>query len=114
MLQGKRINVRGGRCVDEAGTLSGSALDMASAVRNAVVMLGIELAEAVRMASTYPAQFLGLGHELGRIAPGYRANFVLADDQLNVIDTWIDGMSAESAGVTPSALPIGAPFLHAR
>jgi N-acetylglucosamine-6-phosphate deacetylase len=97
-LQGKRITVRDGRCVDESGTLSGSALDMASAVRNAVAMLGIELAEAVRMASTYPAQFLGLGHELGRIAPGLRANMVLADDALNVLDTWIDGRSATVAG----------------
>ena len=96
MLQGKKIIVHDGRCVDEQGTLSGSALDMASAVRNAVAMLGIELVEAVRMASTYPAEFLGLGHELGRIAPGYRANLVLADDQLNVQDTWIDGRREES------------------
>ena len=93
MLQGKRIIVRDGKCVDEQGTLSGSALDMATAVRNAVAMLGLELAEAVRMASTYPAQFLGLGNELGRIASGYRANLVLADEKLNVLDTWIDGKS---------------------
>jgi N-acetylglucosamine-6-phosphate deacetylase len=45
------------------------------------------------MASQYPAQFLGLDHELGRIAPGYRASLVLADDQLRVLDTWIDGRS---------------------
>ena len=47
------------------------------------------------MASPYPAQFLGLEHELGRIAPGYRANLVLADDGLNVMDTWIDGRTPE-------------------
>lgn len=93
-LQGKKIIVRDGKCVDEHGTLSGSALDMASAVRNAVTMLRIDIAEAARMASTYPAEFLGLGDELGRIAPGYRANFVLADDALNVHDTWIDGLCA--------------------
>ena len=93
LLQGKKILVRDGKCVDENGTLSGSALDMASAVRNAIAMLGVDLAEAARMASTYPAQFLGLGHELGRIAPGYRANLVLVDDQLSVHETWIDGQS---------------------
>lgn len=93
LLQGKKITVRDGKCVDEQGTLSGSALDMASAVRNAVALLGIEIPQAARMASTYPAQFLGLGHELGRIAPGYRANLVQADDQLNVRETWIDGLS---------------------
>jgi N-acetylglucosamine-6-phosphate deacetylase len=43
------------------------------------------------MASQYPAEFLGLGGELGRIAPGYRASLVLADASLQVIDTWIDG-----------------------
>ena len=43
------------------------------------------------MASRYPAEFLGLGRELGRIAPGYRANLVLADERLDVMETWIDG-----------------------
>jgi N-acetylglucosamine-6-phosphate deacetylase len=96
-LQGRHIDVRDGRCVDEQGTLSGSALDMASAVRNAVSMLGLPVESAVRMASTWPAEFLGLGDQLGRIAPGYRANLVLADAELNVLDTWIDGVRASSA-----------------
>ena len=87
-----------GRCVDEQGTLSGSALDMASAVRNAVSMLGLPVESAVRMSSTYPAEFLGLGDQLGRIAPGYRANLVLADAELNVLDTWIDGRIGSATG----------------
>ena len=111
LLQGKKILVRDGKCVDENGTLSGSALDMASAVCNAIAMLGIDLAEAVRMASTYPAQFLGLGHELGRIAPGYRANLVLADDQLNVLDTWIDGQSVASGDPIALAPALGSALL---
>jgi N-acetylglucosamine-6-phosphate deacetylase len=73
---------------------------MASCVRNAVSMLGLPLPEAVRMASLYPAEFLGLADDVGRIAAGYRANFVLADDQVRVLDTWIDGRSEQedSAG----------------
>ena len=47
------------------------------------------------MASEYPAEFLGLGSELGRIAPGYRANLVLMDDELNVQKTWIDGLPSD-------------------
>ena len=97
VLQGRRISVRGQACYDEDGRLAGSNIDMASCVRNTVAMLGVPLAEAVRMASEWPAQFLGLGKEYGRIAPGYRANLVLADDELNVLDTWIDGR-AQSAG----------------
>ena len=91
MLQGRHIEVREGRCIDANGTLSGSDLDMATAVRNAVAMLGLALEDAVRMASTWPAEFLGLGHELGWIAPGYRANLVLADASMHILQTWIDG-----------------------
>jgi len=98
-LQGRRILVSGDVCVDEEGRLAGSNIDMASCVRNAVRMLGVPLAEAARMASQWPAEFLGLGKELGRIAPGFRASLVAADDELKVLDTWIDGRStADGAG----------------
>jgi N-acetylglucosamine-6-phosphate deacetylase len=90
-LQGREIVVEDGVCVAPDGTLAGSDLDMASAVRNAVAMLDLDLAEASRMASRYPAEFLGLGGELGRIAEGYRANLVLVDDDLRVVESWIDG-----------------------
>jgi N-acetylglucosamine-6-phosphate deacetylase len=92
-LQGRRILVSGNACVDEDGRLAGSNTDMASCVRNAIHLLGLPLPEAVRMASQWPAEFLGLGAELGRIAPGYRANLVAADDELAVLETWIDGSS---------------------
>jgi N-acetylglucosamine-6-phosphate deacetylase len=94
VLQGKTIRVVDGVCRDEQGTLAGTALDMMAAVRNAVSMLGVDLAEALRMASEYPADFLGLGHELGRIAPGHRAHLALIDEALQVRRTWIDGMGS--------------------
>jgi N-acetylglucosamine-6-phosphate deacetylase len=92
-LQGRRITVRGHACYDEDGRLAGSNIDMASCVRNAVTLLGVPLEEAVRMASEVPAQFLGLT-DCGRIAAGCRANLVLADDDLNVLETWIDGCAS--------------------
>ena len=91
MLQGRRIMVRDGRVVDEQGILTGSALDMASAVRNAMGMLGVDLAAAVRMASAHPAAFLRLEGEIGSIAPGSRANLVHAGEDMRVLRTWIDG-----------------------
>jgi N-acetylglucosamine-6-phosphate deacetylase len=94
VLQGRTIQVVDGICRDENGTLAGTALDMAAAVRNAVSLLGLDIVEAARMASEYPAEFLGLGHELGRIAPGYRANLVLMDDALKVQKTWIEGVAS--------------------
>ena len=95
VLQGKTIRVKSGICVDEHGTLAGSDLDMASAVRNAMQLLHLDLAEASRMASRNPAEFLGLGDVVGRILPGYRADFVQVDDDLNVLATWIAGRSLE-------------------
>lgn len=98
MLQGRRILVRDGKCLDESGTLAGTNIGMAETIANATRLLGVDLAQAVRMASLYPATFLGLDHELGRIAPGYRASLVVADDELNIIETWIDGQ-AGGAGI---------------
>ncbi len=93
-IQGRPIRVVNGVCVDENGTLAGSDLDMASAVRNAVQLTGLELADAAAMASTNPAAFLGLGDELGTIAPGYRANLTLLDRELKATRTWINGRDA--------------------
>jgi N-acetylglucosamine-6-phosphate deacetylase len=92
MLNGERISAAGGKCVNAQGTLAGSDLDMASAVRNSVATLGLDLARAAMMASSNPAAFLGLDHEFDRIAPGYRANLVLLDEQLQVMESWIDGV----------------------
>ncbi len=90
-LQGRTIRVVGDYCVDEHGTLAGTALDMSRAVRNAVSLLGLPLEEAIRMASDYPARFLRLGATHGRIEPGLRADFAVTDDDGNVHDTWIGG-----------------------
>jgi N-acetylglucosamine-6-phosphate deacetylase len=90
-LQGQTIQVVDGVCRDKNGTLAGTALDMAGAVRNAISMLGLKLAEAIRMASEYPAEYLGVAADLGRIAPGYRANLALLDNTLHVRRSWIEG-----------------------
>jgi N-acetylglucosamine-6-phosphate deacetylase len=91
-IQGKTIRVRDGRLIDEDGTLAGANLTMAGAVVNAVQLLGIDPAGAVRMASTHPAAFLGFERELGRIEAGFRASLVVVDDRFEVLETWIDGV----------------------
>jgi N-acetylglucosamine-6-phosphate deacetylase len=93
-LAGRAITRAGGRLTAADGTLAGSDLDMASAVRHATGRLGVSLDDALRMASHYPAAFLGLERERGRIAPGMRADLVLLDAALAVIATWIDGREA--------------------
>ncbi|MCD0247344.1 N-acetylglucosamine-6-phosphate deacetylase [Xanthomonas melonis] len=90
-LYGETITAVDGVVRNADGALAGSALDMATAVRNSVRWLGVDLAEAARMASTYPAQCIGLGERLGRIAPGYQADLVLVDDDVQVLNTWVAG-----------------------
>lgn len=90
-IQGRTITVSGDKIVDEEGRLAGAHLDMAGAVRNTVNLLGVSLAGALRMASTYPAEFLKLGDQVGRIAPGQRADLVLLDERLGVLKSWIKG-----------------------
>jgi N-acetylglucosamine-6-phosphate deacetylase len=91
-LYGNEIIVRDGRCARSDGTLAGAALDMACAVRNCVRLLDVPLPAALRFASTEPARFLGLGKELGRLAPGYRADLVAFDpDHIGIVETWVAG-----------------------
>jgi N-acetylglucosamine-6-phosphate deacetylase len=96
-LLGRTVRRANGKLTTADGTLAGSDLDMASAVRNAVRHLGVKLEDALRMASLSPASFLKLDGELGRIAPGYRASLVLLGDALNAVETWIDGVSQSSS-----------------
>lgn len=103
-LQGEQISVRDGRCVTRDGVLAGSSLDMASAVKNCVRLLGLPLERALRFASTEPADFLGVGHFLGRLATGYRADIVaLNPSDLSVVATWVAGKRSDDCSRSPGA-----------
>ena len=91
-LYGSEIRITGGRCSRSDGALAGSALDMAAAVRNCVHMLQVPLDDALRFASRNPAEFMGLGHLLGGLRPGYRADVVALDvGAFDVLETWVAG-----------------------
>jgi N-acetylglucosamine-6-phosphate deacetylase len=70
------------RYVMPDGTLSGSALSMLQAVANCVNFAGIELAEAVNMASLYPAQLANLSTK-GKVEAGFEADLIIFDAGLN-------------------------------
>jgi N-acetylglucosamine-6-phosphate deacetylase len=94
-LYGEPIEVRDGHCLRGDGTLAGSVLDMASAVRNCVDLLDVPLTDALRFASANPANFLGLGQLLGKLAPGYRADLVAFNpSNIEVVTTWVAGAAA--------------------
>jgi len=90
-LQGRAVTVTGGRCTAQDGTLAGSDLDMASAVRNTHRMLGLPVEAAAKMASASPAAFLRIDHEVGHIRAGQRADLVALDDDITVQQVWIGG-----------------------
>jgi N-acetylglucosamine-6-phosphate deacetylase len=97
-LYGKEILVRAGRCTTADGTLAGSALDMASAVRNCVRLVDVPLPAALRLASAVPAAFLGLGDRLGHLSPGCRADIVALDPaEIRVFATWVAGEEGGAA-----------------
>jgi len=88
----RAATARDGRCVTADGTLAGSVTDLAAAVRNCVRHVGVAPDEALRMASLYPAQYLGVDDRLGRIRPGFSARFAIFDDDFNVSAVVVDGV----------------------
>ncbi|MGJ1448475.1 N-acetylglucosamine-6-phosphate deacetylase [Sphingobacterium spiritivorum] len=72
------------------GTLSGSALTMLQAVKNAVLQVDIPLEEALRMATLYPANLIGRT-DLGRIEAGATANIIMFDDAFGLQQVVFEG-----------------------
>jgi N-acetylglucosamine-6-phosphate deacetylase len=95
-LCGQSVTLRDGWCMMADGTLAGSALDMASAVRNCVRLLDLPLAEALALATAAPAAFLGIDRWLGHLSPGYRADMAALDSEaIRVSATWVAGKKTE-------------------
>ena len=93
-LNGRVIKRSNGSLRLEDGTLAGADLDMISAVRFVNEMIGAPLEEALRMASLYPAQAMGVSHCRGRLARGAFADLVHLSDALEVKGVWIKGEPA--------------------
>ncbi|KDM93220.1 N-acetylglucosamine-6-phosphate deacetylase [Photobacterium galatheae] len=88
---GKKVYYRNGKCVDENGTLGGSALTMIEAVQNSVEHVGIALDEAIRMATLYPARAIGVDKKLGAVKKGMVANLAIFDRDFRVRATVVNG-----------------------
>ena len=97
-LNGRTVRRSQGRLTLDDGTLAGSDLTMIGAVQYLAGTVGVPLEEALRMASSYPAAFLGLEGEHGALAPGFRADMVWIDDALNLRGVWIGGRRLPRTG----------------
>lgn len=92
-LMGTPVRLENGRLTGPDGTLAGAHLGMNDAVRQMIEAAGIPGETAVRMASAIPAKVMGLGAELGLVAPGYRASLTFLDREWNVTGGLVDGIS---------------------
>ncbi|MFO1149807.1 MAG: N-acetylglucosamine-6-phosphate deacetylase [Alsobacter sp.] len=90
-LQGREVLRRDGRLELADGTLAGSNLTMDEALRYTVERLGVALPAALAMATAHPADWIGLGDRVGRLAPGLPAHLVHLGDDLAVKRTWVAG-----------------------
>ncbi len=74
-----------------ADAFAGSTTLLDGAVRHVVGTLGWGFAETVRMVTEVPARIIGLDDRLGRVAPGFAADFAVFDADLAVRATMRDG-----------------------
>lgn len=81
----------GDKFVMPDGTLSGSSLTMLQALKNCVTHCGIELKDAIKMSSLYPARLIGADNLKGKIKPGYQADLLVLDQELNLKEIILKG-----------------------
>jgi len=90
-LCGESIHVEGGRCLNSQERLAGSMITLSDAVRYCIKQASVEPEEALRMASAYPAAFLGLDDKFGKLLPGYTADIVALSHDFVPKAVWVDG-----------------------
>ncbi|MFQ3193321.1 MAG: N-acetylglucosamine-6-phosphate deacetylase [Colwellia sp.] len=90
-LVGKKVLLNNGKLTSTTGELAGSVLDMAQAVENTHLGLKLPLDEALRMASSYPANYINQRDIRGGLVIGSQADFVELSDHFKVKSTWIAG-----------------------
>jgi N-acetylglucosamine-6-phosphate deacetylase len=90
-LNGREIFRKDGRLTLADGTLAGADIDMLSSVLFVRNSIGLDFEEAVRMASLYPAEAIGLADRKGLLLPGYDADFVVLTGTHAMHSTWIGG-----------------------
>ena len=89
-LGGQEITLSGGVARLHDGTIAGSATNLFACMRNAI-SFGIPAEAAVRAATWNPAKALGLEKEIGSIAPGKPADFVVCGEDFALKQVYING-----------------------
>ncbi|MFN9611301.1 MAG: N-acetylglucosamine-6-phosphate deacetylase [Hyphomonadaceae bacterium] len=90
-LKGEKIFARGLTCYTPDGVLAGSNLSMHDALGVMMQQAGIQLAEALQMASHAPALAMGIEVQVGQLVIGAQADFVQLDADANLVKVWQNG-----------------------
>ena len=90
IVDGQKYTVRNGVAWSETGSVLGTSNDMLVGVQN-LYNIGVPLAEIAVMASENPAKAAGVFEQTGSICVGKAADLVLLDNELCVIDVYVDG-----------------------
>ena len=93
-LEGRRIRRAGGRLTLDDGTLAGADLELARAIQLVTQRVGLDLVEALAMATSIPADLMKLPH--GRLKPGDSADFIHLDSNLTLTGVWQNGVRMKS------------------
>jgi len=91
LLEGRRATLVGTKLTLADGTLAGAAITLMDAVRYTTRTLGVDLADALKMATLTPARLLRLDDRIGRLKPKFRADLVHIGDDLSMKGVWIGG-----------------------
>lgn len=89
-LGGQQVFLQGGIARLADGTIAGSATNLFECMQRAV-SFGISREDAIRAATYNPARQIGALSEVGSIADGKCADFVICDAELNRKAVWLAG-----------------------
>ncbi len=90
-LDQQPIQVRDGISRTLGGALAGSTVTLDQALRNMMTFAGLSLPEALPMATSVPAEAMGLSGRKGAIVPGADADLIFLDDEAQICKTMIGG-----------------------
>jgi N-acetylglucosamine-6-phosphate deacetylase len=89
---GEKIMIKDGAAVFDNGVLAGSTITMIDGVKNMVQRMGIDLGDAIKMASENPAKVIGIFDRTGTISEGKDADVIILDKGLRVRTTITGGI----------------------
>jgi len=92
IMGGVRVTPKDGKCINDNGVVAAAGATLGQCVPIAIKEIRLDPEQVLRMASTIPAAFLGLGQSLGKLLPTYKADIVAMDMSFKTQAVWRDGI----------------------